>query len=91
MIHILGIHNDGGGGKYLGLPEQFDQKKTEMFHYIIDKVKEKTQGWNKKFLSPGGKEVLLKSVALAMPIYSMNIFKLPKEICEEINGLLARF
>lgn len=26
-----------------------------------------------------------------MSVYSMNDFKLSKEICEEINGLLARF
>ena len=57
----------------------------------MEKVKDKTQGWSKKFLSPGGKEVLLKAVALAMPVYSMNLFKLTKEVCEEINGLLARF
>ena len=35
--------------------------------------------------------MLLKAVALAMPIYSMNVFKLPKEVCEEINGILAKF
>ena len=62
-----------------------------MFHYILVRVKAKTQGWNKKFLSQGGKEVLLKSVALAMPIYSMNVYKLPKKICEEINNILNRF
>lgn len=91
MRYLLGIHNEGGGGKYMGLPEQFDSKKTELFQFIIEKVKEKTQGWNKKFLSQGGKEVLLKSVALAMPVYAMNVFKLPKELCDNINGLLAKF
>jgi len=91
MRHLLGIHNEGGEGKYLGLPEQFNKKKKELFNYIIEKVKDKTQGWSKKFLSQGGKEVLLKAVALAMPVYSMNIFKLTKEVCEEIDSLLARF
>lgn len=62
-----------------------------MFHYIVDKVKEKTQGWSKRFLCPGGREVLLKSTALAMPVYTMNIFKLSKGICEEIEGVLAIF
>ena len=91
MRNILGIHNDGGMGKYLGLPEQFGRKKSEMFAYIIDKVKKVTQGWHQRYLSHGGKEVLLKAIALAMPIYSMNVFRLTKEICEEINGILARF
>ncbi|XP_010480735.1 PREDICTED: uncharacterized protein LOC104759525 [Camelina sativa] len=89
--HILNIHNEGEGGKYLGIPEQFGRKKSTMFQYIIEKVKEKTQGWNKKFLSSGGKKVLLKSVALAIPIYSMNVFKFPKENFQDINSCLAKF
>lgn len=91
MRCILGIHNDGGIGKYLGLPEQFGSKKGEMFAYIVDKVKQVIQGWKQKHLTQGGKEVLLKSIALAMPIFSMNIFRLPKEICEQINMILASF
>ena len=39
MRHLLGIHNEGGEGKYLGLPEQFNKKKKELFHYIVEKVK----------------------------------------------------
>ena len=31
MRVLLGIHNDGGIGKYLGLPEQVGSKKSEMF------------------------------------------------------------
>lgn len=91
MRRLLGIHDDGGNGKYLGLPEQFGRKKGDMFQYIIEKVKAATQGWNKKFLSHGGKEILLKAVALAMPIYTMNVFRLPKMICAEINAILAKF
>lgn len=44
MRNVLGIHNEGGIGKYLGLPEQFGSKKSEMFEYIVDKVKQVTQG-----------------------------------------------
>lgn len=62
-----------------------------MFRYIVEKVKEATHGWSKKYLSHGGKEILIKAVALAMSIYSMNDFRLPKEICDEINGILAKF
>lgn len=29
---ILGIHNDGGQGKYLGLPEQFGSKRVKCFN-----------------------------------------------------------
>lgn len=62
-----------------------------MFRYIIDKVKKVTQGWHQNFISPGGIEVLLKAIAFAMPIYTMNVLKLTNEIHEEINAKLARF
>lgn len=91
MRNILGIHNEGGIGKYLGMSEQFTRRKSDMFTYIVDKVKAVTQGWSQKYLSPGCKEVLLKSIALAMPIFSMNVFRLLKEVCDEINRVLARF
>lgn len=89
--NLLDIHNEGGIGKYLGLPEQIGLKKNEMFAYIIDKFKRVVQSWKQRHLSLGRKEVLLKALALAMPIYSINIFRLPKEICEDINKILAQF
>jgi hypothetical protein len=42
-------------------------------------------------LSAGGKEVLIKSVAQAVPTYSMSCFKLPRGLCEHINGILRSF
>lgn len=62
-----------------------------MFQYIVDKVRGVTQTWKQRHLSQGGKEVLLKFISLAMPIFSMNIFRIPKEIFKEINGILAKF
>lgn len=61
-----------------------------MFPYITDKVKAATQERNKKFLYHGSKEIQLKAVSLAIPIYTMNVFRLPKLICEEINAILER-
>lgn len=91
LRNVLGIHNEGGIGKYLGLPEQFGAKKSEMFEFILERVRAVTQGWKQRHLSLGGKETLLKAVAQAMPIFSMSVFKLPKEVCDAINTILAHF
>lgn len=90
-MECLKITKVGGGGKYLGLPEQFGRRKKEMLEYIRDKVQGKISGWQNRFLSTSGKEILIKVVTYAMPIYSMNCFQLPIGLCSEIDRMLARF
>ena len=85
---ILNIHNDGGCGKYLGLPEVIGRKKKEIFNFILGKIKNRTKGWSNKYLSEAGKEILLKTIASAIPVYPMNVFKLPKGVCEDIENYL---
>ena len=48
-------------------------------------------GWMEKFISKVGHEILIKTVAQAIPTYSMSLFKLAKSICDNINSLLARY
>ena len=42
-------------------------------------------GWRK------GKEILIKSVAQAIPVFAMSVFNIPKGICKEITDLIAQF
>ena len=44
-----------------------------------------------KLLSRVGKEILMKSVVQAMPNYTMNVFLLPKSLCDDIEKLLNAF
>lgn len=48
-------------------------------------------GWKEKMLSSGGREILIKVVAQAIPTYTMSCFLLPKGLCEEIEGMMRRF
>lgn len=37
--NILNIHRTGGGGKYLGLPEQFGKSKVKEFEGIVQNIR----------------------------------------------------
>ena len=48
-------------------------------------------GWKEKLISKAGRKVLIKTMAQAIPTYSMSLFKLPKTLCDNINSNLAKY
>ncbi|XP_048637537.1 uncharacterized protein LOC125609952 [Brassica napus] len=87
----LGIHNDGGMGKYLGIPEDISGSKCKLFAFLKDDLMHRVNGWTGRWLSKGGKEVMIKSILLALPTYVMSTFLLPLEICENLASAIAQF
>ncbi|KAL3506894.1 hypothetical protein ACH5RR_032276 [Cinchona calisaya] len=88
---ILGNVRKVTQGKYLGLPMVITRSKHQVFGAAKERVSSKINGWKSKLLSLAGKEVLLKFVAMAMPIYLMSCFKLFNKLCKEINTIMANF
>jgi hypothetical protein len=74
--------------KYLGLPAMLGADRTDCFLYLIEKVR--INGWKEKSLSMGGKEVLLKVIAQAMPVFAMTGFKIPKNVCKGITDAILQ-
>ncbi|CAA7048872.1 unnamed protein product [Microthlaspi erraticum] len=87
----LGISKEGGMGMYLGLPEKICGSKKQAFAFILDRLSKRINSWSSKLLSNGGKEVLIKSVAQALPTYVMSCFLLPQDIIKKIQGAIAKF
>lgn len=44
-----------------------------------------------KLLSAAGKEVLIKAVAQAIPVFSMSCFRLPRGLCDSITSIIRQF
>ena len=77
--------------KYLGLPSMVGRAKNNSFQSLKDRIWKRIQGWKEKSLSKGGKEILIKAVAQAIPTYSMSCFKIPTSLCKELESLMAKF
>ncbi|ONI00414.1 hypothetical protein PRUPE_6G087800 [Prunus persica] len=67
------------------------RSKVEALAYVRDRINSKIAGWKLKLLSQAVREVLIKSVAAAIPAHPMSCFLLPATICNSINTDLARF
>lgn len=57
--------------KYLGLPPLVGRGKRKAFNRIKDQVGRKIARWKGKLLSNVGREILIKAVAQATPMYTM--------------------
>jgi hypothetical protein len=91
VLNVLGISRESQNQRYLGLPVHLGASKKKEFEYIKEKIWRRIQGWKEKLLSKAGKEILIKAVAQAIPVYAMACFDLTKSLCDEISSMIAQF
>lgn len=91
LKQILAVSRVPCHHQYLGLPTFIPRNRAMSFHFLKDKLWRKLQGWKGKFFSSGGKEVLIKSIAQALPCYTMNCFHIPSQLIQELHQIVARF
>lgn len=88
---VLEVPNESLAERYLGLPSDVGKSKNGAFKYIKDRIWAKVQGWVEKCMAAAGKEVLIRSVAQAIPTFSMSCFLLPRGLCQHIDMKLRKF
>ncbi|XP_057779603.1 uncharacterized protein LOC130998188 [Salvia miltiorrhiza] len=91
VLEQLGIRETQGHAMYLGLPTVILKQKKIHFEYLRDRVFKKLHGWDNKFFSAGGKEVLIKSILQSIPTYAMACFRIPMGICSDIEKACCDF
>ena len=72
ILNILGPMQGTRHNKYLGLPSIIGKSKTQVFVEVKENVGKKLVGWKEKLFSIGGREILIKAVAQAVPTYTMS-------------------
>lgn len=91
MADIMSVNVVYGHDVYLGLPTFSLRNKRLQFGYLHERIEQKLRGWTNRFISMGGREVLIKSVLQAIPSYAMSCFKLPVSLCHRIEQICAKF
>ncbi|XP_021762976.1 uncharacterized protein LOC110727703 [Chenopodium quinoa] len=91
IISLLRVKQVSRHEKYLGLPTIIGRSKKAVFSCLKEREWKKLQGWKERLLSQAGKEILIKAVAQAIPVYMMGLFRIPDCVLNEINSMIAKF
>jgi len=67
------------------------RSKKAIFAYLKDRIWKKCQSWSACSLSHAGKEVLIKSMAQAIPSYCMGAFLIPTSLCVKMERMMNSF
>lgn len=91
ILRILGPMQDTRHKKYLSLPLLIGKSKNQVFAEIKERVGKKLAGLNGKLLSIGGRDILIKAIAQAVPTYTISCFQLPKTLCDDLERVMRNF
>ncbi|GMI64491.1 hypothetical protein HRI_000118400 [Hibiscus trionum] len=91
VCRIFNVTSQSCPDTYLGLPSMVGRRKKESLAFVKDKITRSLNSWSTRSLSTGGKEVYIKSVLQALPLYAMGCFLFPRSLCNEIESMFAKY
>uniref|UniRef100_A0A453CB40 Reverse transcriptase domain-containing protein n=1 Tax=Aegilops tauschii subsp. strangulata TaxID=200361 RepID=A0A453CB40_AEGTS len=77
--------------KYLGLPTPEGRMSKSRFQNLQTSLTKRLVQWGDGHLAQPGREVLIKSVAQALPTYIMGVFKVPFSVCDDLTRMVRNF
>ena len=76
---------------YLGLPLGANFKSKSIWDSILEKMERKLFGWQRVYLSKGGRVTLIKSTLSSLPTYFMSLFPIPASMALRIDKIQRDF
>jgi hypothetical protein len=77
--------------RYLGIPMHHRQLLNSEWKKVEECFEQKLSCWKAKYLSYGGKLVLLNSVLSSLPMFMMSFFEIPKGVIKNLDHYRSRF
>ncbi|XP_071933097.1 uncharacterized protein [Coffea arabica] len=88
---VTGFQGQPWPVKYLGVPLSLGRCKSVLFDGVIASVRAKLHHWSSRFLSAGGKLILIHHVLSSMPLYLLQVTKPPKGVFLRLGKLFNAF
>ena len=85
LAELLDCKASGWPIPYLGLPLGRNPKACGFWDPVIERISKILDGWQKAFLSFGGKITLIQSCLTHMPCYFLSLFKIPALMAAKIE------
>jgi mannosylglycoprotein endo-beta-mannosidase len=70
---------------YLGLPIGGDSRRLSFWEPVVNRICFRLSGWKSRFLSYGGRLVLLKVILTSLPVPSLYFFRAPSGIISFVD------
>ncbi|GAU32684.1 hypothetical protein TSUD_145580 [Trifolium subterraneum] len=77
--------------KYLGLPVGANPRLSTTWAPMLDLLKRRLGKWGNKYISLGGRIVLINSVLSSIPIFFLSYMKMPLKVWREVVRLQRNF
>ncbi|XP_027098892.2 uncharacterized protein [Coffea arabica] len=77
--------------RYLGFPLYFGRCKSSYYAAVGQSILGRVLSWKSKFLSAGGKMVLIKHVLSSMPVHLLSAAVIPTSIFKSIEQVCSNF
>jgi hypothetical protein len=71
--------------KYLGLPVGANSRSLSTWEPMLEQLKKRLNSWGNKYVSLGGRIVLLNSVLNAIPIFYLSFLKIPVKVYKMVR------
>ncbi|RVX10470.1 putative ribonuclease H protein [Vitis vinifera] len=91
LAEMLDCKASGWPILYLGLPLGGNPKTSGFWDPVIERISRRLDGWQKTYLSFGGRITLIQSCLTHMPCYFLSLFKIPASVAAKIERMQRDF
>jgi hypothetical protein len=76
---------------YLGLPVGANPRKEATWNPVVEVIQKRLNSWRNRFVSIGGRVILINSVLAAIPVFYLSFLKMPTKVWKMIVAIQRYF